>query len=198
MFNSIFKIIYFIEMVIITTVRSIGTTKFRRLKTKEDHSSILDNLLLGLNGVAMLLPIFYVFTSWFDFANFILPLWLRWIGVFLFLFAAYILWLTHQAMGRNWTPTLGIREDHNLVTDGIFKYLRHPMYASHLLWAIAQPLILANWLVGFPFLLTQIAQYWLRIREEEGMMLEHFGDEYREYMETTGRLIPWTIGKKTT
>ena len=190
MFNSIFKIVYFVEMVLITTVRSMGTTKYRRMETKEDHSSILDNLLLGLNGVAMILPLFYVFTSWFDFANFILPPWLRWVGVVLFAFAAYLLWLTHQAMGRNWTPTLGIREDHKLIKDGVFRYLRHPMYTSHLLWAIAQPLILANWLAGFPFLLTQAAQYWLRIKAEEEMMLDHFGEEYREYMETTGGLFP--------
>jgi protein-S-isoprenylcysteine O-methyltransferase Ste14 len=190
MFNSIFKIIYFIELAAITTVRSAGTTKFRRLETKEDRSSVLDNLFLALNGVAMILPLFYVFSSWFDFANFILPGWLRWIGVVLFAAAAYLLWLTHRAMGRNWTPTLGMREDHKLVKEGIFRYLRHPMYASHLLWAIAQPLILANWLVGFPFLLTQAAQYWLRIEAEEKMMLDHFGDEYREYMETTGGFFP--------
>jgi protein-S-isoprenylcysteine O-methyltransferase Ste14 len=190
MFNSIFKIVYFIEMVLITTVRSVGTTKYRRLETKEDRSGVLDNILLALNGVAMILPLFYVFTTWFDFANFALPTWLRWIGAALFLFAAYMLWLTHRAMGRNWTPTLGMREDHQLVTGGIFRYLRHPMYAAHLLWAIAQPLILANWLVGFPFLLTQAAQYWLRIEAEEKMMLDHFGEEYRVYMETTGGFFP--------
>ena len=190
MFNSIIKIIYLIEFAAITTVRSAGTAKYRRLKTQEDHSSTLDNLLLGLNGLAMILPLFYAFSSWFDFANFALPLWLRWVGVVLFAFAAYLLWLTHQAMGRNWTPTLGIREDHKLIKDGIFRYLRHPMYTSHLLWAIAQPLILANWLAGFPFLLTQAAQYWLRIKAEEEMMLEHFGEEYQDYMETTGGLFP--------
>ena len=190
MFNSIFKIIYLIEFAAITTVRSVGTTKYRRLKTQEDHSSTLDTLLLGLNGLAMILPLFWAFTSWFDFANFALPFWLRWIGVVLFAFATYLLWLTHRAMGRNWTPTLGIREDHKLIKDGIFRYLRHPMYTSHLLWAIAQPLILANWLAGFPFLLTQVAQYLLRIRAEEEMMQEHFGEEYRNYMETTGGLFP--------
>ena len=190
MFNSIFKIIYFIEFAVIATVRKAGTTKYRHLDTMEDRSSTLDNILLALNGVAMILPLFYVFTAWFDFANFTLPFWLRWIGVVLFAAATYLLWLTHQAMGRNWTISLGIREEHKLVTDGIFRYLRHPMYAAHLLWAIAQPLILANWLAGFPFLLTQTAQYWLRIKAEEEMMVEHFGDEYRNYMGTTGGLFP--------
>jgi protein-S-isoprenylcysteine O-methyltransferase Ste14 len=190
MFNSINKIIYFIELVLITAVRSAGTTKFRREEVSEDRSSTLDTVLLALNGVGMIIPIFYVFSSWFDFADYPLPTWLSWMGVILFAGAAVLLWATHRAMGRNWTPTLGLREDHALVTDGVFHYIRHPMYAAHLLWAVAQPLILTNWIAGFSFLIPQIAQLWLRIGAEEEMMLEEFGEYYREYMKRTGRLIP--------
>jgi len=195
MLNSIFKTIYFVELILITAVRSAGTTRFRRLETREDHSSTLDKILLGLNGIGMLIPIFYVFSSWFDFADYSLPAWISWIGVALFATAAVLLWLTHRAMGRNWTPTLGVREDHTLVTTGIFKYIRHPMYAAHLLWAIAQPLILTNWIAGFCFLLPQIAQYWLRVGSEEQMMLEYFGEEYQDYMVRTGRFFPLLPGK---
>jgi protein-S-isoprenylcysteine O-methyltransferase Ste14 len=190
MFNSTFKIIYFIEMILISMVRGAGTTKYRRLETKDDRSSTLDKIMLGINGVGMLVPLFFVFSNWLDFANFSLPVWIRWIGVVLFAAASYLLWLTHRAMGRNWTPTLGFREDHALITDGVFKYIRHPMYAAHLLWAIAQPLILANWIAGFSFLIPQIIQYWLRIGAEEQMMLDQFGEQYREYMKKTGRFLP--------
>jgi protein-S-isoprenylcysteine O-methyltransferase Ste14 len=190
MFNSIYKIVYIIELVLITAVRSAGTTKFRRLETKEDRSSTLDTLLLALNGVGMLIPILYVFSSWFDFADFPLPGWVRWIGAVLFLGAALLLWKTHQDMGRSWTPTLGLRDNHQLITDGIFKYIRHPMYAAHLLWAVAQPLILANWIAGFSFLLPQLAQYALRVGQEEQMMIDHFGNAYQDYIKSTGRLLP--------
>ena len=64
------------------------------------------------------------------------------------------------------------------------------MYAAHLLWALAQPLILTNWIVGFSFLITQILQYILRIKAEEQMMLDQFGDQYQQYMKTTGRFLP--------
>jgi len=193
MFNSIFKIIYFAELVLITTVRSAGTAKYRREATKDNRSSTPDSILLGLNGIGMIIPIFYVFSTWLDFADYSLPGWLSWIGVVLFAAAAVLLWLTHHAMGRNWTPTLGFREDHALVTDGIFKYIRHPMYAAHLLWALAQPLILTNWIAGFCFIIPQILMYWLRVGSEEQMMLEHFGEEYRSYMTKTGRLLPKSI-----
>lgn len=196
MFNSIFKIIYFIQLILITAVRSMGTAKYKRLTTEINLSSTLDTILLALNGVGMLVPVFYVFSTWFDSADYSLPAWLSWIGVALFALAAVLLHLTHQAMGRSWTPTLGLREDHKLVTDGIFKYIRHPMYAAHILWAIAQPLILTNWIAGFSFLIPQILQYWSRVSDEENMMLEHFGEEYREYMKTTGRIFPSLTRKR--
>jgi len=188
--NSIFKLVYFLELVLISVVRSIGTSKYRKLTTEVDRTTLPDQILLGLNGIAMIFPLFYIFSSWFDFADFFLPAWLRWIGVVLFAGAAILLWKTHRDLGRNWTPTLGIREDHTLVTKGIFKSIRHPMYTAHLLWALAQPLILTNWIVGFSFLVTQILQYLLRIKPEEQMMLDLFGDQYQEYMNNTGRFLP--------
>jgi len=190
MTTSIFKLVYFIELILISVVRGIGTSKYRKLTTEVDRTTLPDQILLGLNGIAMMLPLFYIFSSWFDFADFTLPDWLRWIGVVLFAGAAILLWKTHRDLGRNWTPTLGIRDDHTLVTEGIFKSIRHPMYAAHLLWGLAQPLILTNWIVGFSFLVTQLLQYLLRIKAEEQMMLDQFGDQYQEYMNTTGRFLP--------
>jgi protein-S-isoprenylcysteine O-methyltransferase Ste14 len=189
MTTSIFKLVYFIELVLISVVRGIGTSKYRKLTTELDRTTLPDQILLGLNGIAMILPLFYIFSSWFDFADFFLPDWLRWIGVVLFAGAAILLWKTHRDLGRNWTPTLGIREDHTLVTEGIFKSIRHPMYAAHLLWALAQPLILTNWIVGFAFLVAQIL-FLSRIKEEEQMMLDQFGDQYQDYMNNTGRFLP--------
>ena len=190
MSNAIFKLIYFAELIIISVVRSLGTTKYRNLTTVKDRGSTLDTILLALNGVGMIVPLVYISTSILDFADFSLPEWMRWIGVLLFAAAAVMLWMTHRDLGRNWTPTLGIREKHTLITEGIFKHIRHPMYAAHLLWAIAQPLILTNWIAGFSFLIPQILQYLLRIDNEEQMMLDQFGAQYQEYMESTGRFLP--------
>ncbi len=188
--SDIFKLIYFIELVLISVVRSVGTIKYRKLTTAEDRTTKLDMIMLGINGLAMIVPLVYVFSKVFNFADYFLPDWLRWIGVVLFAGAALLLWKTHQDLGRNWTPTLGLREEHTLVTEGVFKYIRHPMYAAHLLWAVALPLILTNWIAGFSFLVAQIPQYLLRIREEEGMMLDQFGEVYQEYMDRTGRFLP--------
>ena len=190
MVHNIFKLVYFIEMVLISVVRSVSTIKYRKLETVEDRSSTIDNTMLALAGVGMIIPLFFIFSSWLDFANYSLPNWLGWTGAVLFAGASVLLWKTHQDLGRNWTPTLGIRDEHTLISEGIFKYIRHPMYAAHLLWALAQPLLLHNWIAGFSFLAVVIPHYLLRIGDEEKMMLDKFGDEYSEYMKKTGRFFP--------
>jgi len=64
------------------------------------------------------------------------------------------------------------------------------MYAAHGLWAVAQALLLQNWIVGPAFLALSLPLYLLRVPREEEMMLEHFGEEYRSYISRTGRVIP--------
>lgn len=190
MADNIFKLVYFIELVVISVVRKAPTTNFRNLTTVEDRSSTVDTIMLVLASVSIIIPLFFIFSSWLDFANYNLPNWLGWIGAVLFAGASVGLWKTHQDLGRNWTPTLGIRDEHTLITEGIFKYIRHPMYAAHLLWAVAQPLLLHNWIAGFSFLAVTIPHYLLRIGDEEKMMLDKFGDQYSEYMKKTGRFFP--------
>jgi protein-S-isoprenylcysteine O-methyltransferase Ste14 len=190
MFNNIFKIVYFVEFLVILGVRKAYTTPYRTLKTAIDRKTLLDMVLLGLSGVGMVIPLVYVFSSVLDFANYELPNWLGWVGAVLFGAATWLLWRSHADLGRNWTPTLGIRDEHTLITEGVFRYIRHPMYAAHILWAIAQVLMLHNWIAGYSFLVVIIPHYLLRMNSEEQMMIDQFGEEYRDYMRSTGRIIP--------
>ena len=64
------------------------------------------------------------------------------------------------------------------------------MYASIWLFALAQPLLVHNWLAGAFGVAAFAALYLLRVGREEALMLEAFGDEYRTYMSRTGRLWP--------
>jgi protein-S-isoprenylcysteine O-methyltransferase Ste14 len=195
MFNSIFKIVYLVEFLVISAVRKAQTSRYRTLKTILDKRTPLDLFMLGLSGVGMLVPLVYVFSSVLDFADFWLPDWMGWLGAVFFGGAIWLLWRSHVDLGRNWTPTLAIRDEHHLVTEGVFRYIRHPMYAAHLLWAVAQVMMLHNWIAGFSFLLVAVPQYLLRVNDEEQMMIEQFGETYRAYMQTTGRILPrWRKG----
>jgi len=99
MFNSLFKIVYFIEFVLISIVRSTQTTKYRKLGTAIDRKSLLDILLLALAGIGMLVPLVYVFSSLLDFANYQLPRWVGWLGAILFAVAIWLLWRSHVDLG---------------------------------------------------------------------------------------------------
>jgi protein-S-isoprenylcysteine O-methyltransferase Ste14 len=150
-----------------------------------------ENILLVLLAVfAMLIPLVYSVTHWLDFANYRLPVWLGICGLLLLLFSLFVFWRAHFDLKANWSPSLEIRADHTLVTNGMYRLVRHPMYLSQLLWALAQILLMQNWLAGPLNLLFFIPFYFLRSRAEEKLMLDRFGDEYRAYMQTTGGMIP--------
>jgi protein-S-isoprenylcysteine O-methyltransferase Ste14 len=150
----------------------------------------MDNVLVGVAGVGLVAPLFYLFSPWLDFANYSMPGWAGWIGTPVFAAGIFLLWKSHADLGRNWSATLRIRQEHTLVTDGIYQHIRHPMYTAHLLWAIAQGLLLQNWLAGWAFLVFSVPLYLVRMPKEEQMMLDNFGQEYRNYMGRTGRLFP--------
>ena len=190
MFNSVFKIIYFIELVAAIIVRKSFERKNLKLKIVVDKRTNLDVIFLLLNGVGMIIPVIYVVSPWLDFADYHLPVGMGYVGAILFAFAIYLIWRSHHDLGRNWTPIVALRDKATLVTDGIFRLIRHPMYAAHLLWAVAQVFLLPNWLAGYSFLIVQVPFCFVRIRAEEAMMLEQFGEQYRGYMARTSRLIP--------
>jgi len=190
MTHTVFKLVYFLELVLITLVHRAGVRRSSRLSKREERPSFLDSLLTYLSGIANLFPLVYALTSWLDFANYEFPAWIGWLGAIVFAGSGALIWKTHQDLGRSWTPSLTFRDGHFLITDGIFSYLRHPMYSAQLLWAIAQMLLLHNWIAGFAYLAVIIPHTLVRIRKEEKIMLEKFGDEYRDYMEKTGRFIP--------
>jgi protein-S-isoprenylcysteine O-methyltransferase Ste14 len=171
-------------------IRKVYTFRARGNKTANKRKSVLDIVLINAGGVGLAAPLFYLFTSWLDFADYDLPGLLGWVGTAVFAGALLLLWRSHADLGRNWSATLKVREGHTLVTAGVYRYLRHPMYAAHWLWAIAQALLIENWLAGLALLVTFLPLCLIRIPREEQMMLENFGEQYRQYMNRTGRLIP--------
>jgi protein-S-isoprenylcysteine O-methyltransferase Ste14 len=187
----IFKIIYWLGLVIEIVVR-VPYQKVARQSLKTDRRvSSLENLLLGLLMVALIVfPLIYSITNWLNFANYILPDLLGWLGVFILTSSLFVFARSHMDLKANWSPSLEIRQDHELVTKGIYRTIRHPMYASLWLGAIAQILLLQNWIAGPLNLLLFTAFYFLRVPAEEKMMLDTFGDQYREYMNKTGRVFP--------
>ncbi|MBR0916512.1 isoprenylcysteine carboxylmethyltransferase family protein [Bradyrhizobium japonicum] len=86
--------------------------------------------------------------------------------------------------------SLDVRENHELVTEGIYRRVRHPMYSAFWLWTIAQALLLPNWIAGFAGLAGFGILFFGRVAREGRMMLQTFGDGYREYIARIGRTFP--------
>ena len=97
--------------------------------------------------------------------------------------------VTFRTLGKNLTDTVVTRAEHTLVTRGPYRWVRHPFYLATALAVVANSLVTANWFLaltgGIAFGLLV-----LRTRTEEEKLIERFGEDYKEYMERTGRFFP--------
>lgn len=164
-------------------VRDAGK-QYTRVNEKQE------SLFFRLFALAYLLLAFYFLTPWVDFAHIPFPAWLRWTGAGVTVAGiAFFSW-THAVLGRNWTAVLALAADHELVTAGPYKRVRHPMYSAFYLIGLGFLLLSANGLPAGIYLVTLTVMVAARVKAEEQMMLERFGESYREYMHKTGRLLP--------
>lgn len=163
----------------------------RRQKTRVDNRTTLDISLLTLCVFGLVvMPIAWRLDLVPDFADRTQSIGILLAGV---LTGVVFLWLfrrSHKDLGRNWSVTLEVREGHQLVTGGVYAYVRHPMYASFLLWGLAQALLIPNWIAGLAGLAAVVALYAVRQSREEAMMRQTFGAEYDAYCARTKRLVP--------
>ena len=185
-FEGIFLIAFFIGMVI----RAVNGFRNRKSKSERKYKSVIEIVLLNAAGVTMILPFLFIFTSLLSFADYNLPQWVGWIGTALMVMSLILLWRSHADLGHNWSATIQVKQEHTLVTNGVYRYVRHPMYLAMMSWAAAQGLLLGNWLAGWGFLACFIPIYLIRAPKEERIMLEQFGEQYSQYVKCTGRIIP--------
>jgi protein-S-isoprenylcysteine O-methyltransferase Ste14 len=156
---------------------------------QSDRARDLVRLTISFTGMC-LLPATYVLTGEPKLADYPFRPALAWIGAAVFVSSLWLFHRTHKDLGRNWSVTLEIRDRHSLVTSGVYRHVRHPMYSAFWLWAIAQALLLPNWIAGPAGLVGFGTLFFLRIGREEQLMIEAFGDEYRDYMRRTSRVLP--------
>jgi protein-S-isoprenylcysteine O-methyltransferase Ste14 len=188
---AVFKLCYVIGLVAASIIRKVYTKPYLQKRTEVKRTEESDRVLMFLPFLGMfLLPVLYLLTPWLDFADYPLPGWVGWLGALLFAAAVWLLWRSHVDLGLNFSPELEIFEGHSLVTEGVYQRIRHPMYAAHWLWGIAQILLLQNWIAGLSMLVTLLPLYLVRVPREERMLLEHFGEAYQEYTRCTGRIMP--------
>jgi protein-S-isoprenylcysteine O-methyltransferase Ste14 len=165
--------------------RARRTPKLRRANGRREI------VLMTISATGLgIIPFLYVISDAPRFANYTFHPWQAWLGAAVFAAALWLFYRTHKDLGRNWSVTLEVRDQHTLVTSGVYSRVRHPMYSAFWLWALAQVLLLPNWIAGPAGLVGFGTLFLLRVRREEAMMIETFGDDYRRYMERTSRILP--------
>jgi len=112
------------------------------------------------------------------------------LGIVLFIAGLAIRWYAIVRLGRFFTVNVAIAADHRLIDTGPYRVVRHPSYTGALMAFLGLGLCLANW-VSLALILVPIFLVFLRrMHIEEAALLQAFGDQYRDYMRRTKRLIP--------
>jgi protein-S-isoprenylcysteine O-methyltransferase len=138
-------------------------------------------ITLGLN-MPRIAPVFDIRDHFA--AYFVFGILLMWAGI-LFRFWAI------QTLGKLFSTRLVIQEGHELITTGPYKYLRNPSYTGTLITFVGIGFGIGNWLSIVVLFFTGVITYAWRIRVEERMLLEQFGQAFEDYKKGTWALIPF-------
>ena len=163
----------------------------RKTPIASRRERVRERVLLSISFAGLfIVPAIQVTTDAPRFADYSFNPALAWLGTLVFALSLLLFHRTHHDLGRSWSVTLEIRQTHRLVTSGVYRYVRHPMYAAFFLWAIAQALLLPNWIAGFAGLVGFGTLFGFRVGREERMMEATFGEAYRAYAVQTWRVVP--------
>jgi protein-S-isoprenylcysteine O-methyltransferase Ste14 len=194
MTNTTCEIIWFAGLAVWYIVRYPFERRAKKVATTLSRFGRRESALLALAFAGLLIiPGIYALTGFPRALDRPLIPAIAYAGVASLCAALWLFYRSHQDLGRNWSISLEIRKEHRLVTTGVYRLVRHPMYSSFFLLAFAQFLLLPNWFAGASGLVGVGLLYALRVRQEERMMLERFGADYRDCMARTKRLIPWIL-----
>lgn len=185
------NLIFIIGFVLYAGIRHTFERRVRNNEHIVNRADGRERMLIAVMVVgAFLLPALYLFTPWLGFADYDWPRRTLFLGTLLMGLALWLFWRAHADLGANWSVTLQIRQQHQLIKQGVYRSVRHPMYAAIWLFSFAQGLLLQNWLAGWAAIVAFAPMYFLRAPREEAMLCEVFGQAYRDYMRQTGRIFP--------
>jgi protein-S-isoprenylcysteine O-methyltransferase Ste14 len=146
-------------------------------------------LIIAILGYFASIVLYMLDVPWFSWLRLAMPPWLRWLGAIVASSSVLLVAWTHRALGRQYSAEFAIQKDHVLVTTGPYARTRHPMYTALNMFSFSIAMTTSNLLVLLFAILVILPFPWIA-REEEQVLLETFGEEYREYMMRTGRFFP--------
>jgi protein-S-isoprenylcysteine O-methyltransferase Ste14 len=181
---------WFVAFILVMIIRAPHSKRNATNAIVKSFSDTRSLVVFPLLLTVMVLPLTYL-AGWLPpVLDYSLPHWVTYFGIALQVPYLWLFYRSHADLTRNWSPGLEIRYGHELVTGGVYRRIRHPMYAAIAISAVAQPLLLQNWISGPPALLMTLLFLSVRVPAEERMMARHFGDDYKRYRLQTGHFLP--------
>ncbi len=182
---------------IVAAVSISGYHRHRAERVSEEKTAswqeegLLTAIALRSFGLALVLSVVaYVLNPrWMKWSSLDLPASLRWTGAGIGTATLPLSYWVFSSIGKNITSSVNTREDHNLVTSGPYRWVRHPLYSVGTTFFFSLSMLIANWFTALASLLGLMLLV-VRLPKEEEKLIERFGDEYREYMKRTGRFLP--------
>ena len=186
------KAVILVGTVVMIAIRAPHGRRSRSVKVARSQKTALETLLLALAWIGFFVPVIWAVSpaSVFAFAAYPLRSGPLVAGVACLAIGLWLFFRSHADLGTNWSVTLELRQEHRLVTQGVYRTIRHPMYTALMLNAVGQALVIPNWVAGFANVIAFAVLLALRLGNEERMMAEQFGDEYAAYSARTKRLVP--------
>jgi protein-S-isoprenylcysteine O-methyltransferase Ste14 len=189
---TIAKLIWLAGCIVWYAIRYPHERRARKTSIAQRVDKTRERVLLTVSFCGLfVVPLIYAITNQPKFASYPLNPVLTVLGALMFAASLALFHRVHRDLGRSWSVTLELRDRHALITHGLYRHVRHPMYSAFWLWALAQALLLPNWIAGLSGFVGFGVLFFARVGNEERMMLDAFGDEYRAYSARTRRVIPW-------
>lgn len=160
-----------------------------KISRKVDGSAMMNIIRFG-GLILWLSPLVYLINpNWMNWSKIGLPESIRWLGVGIGVLCTFGIYWLFSSIGSGITPTSATRKEHKLVTRGIYRWIRHPLYTIGSSFIVSFGMMADNWFIAAFGILAFILMA-SRTPKEEANLIEKFGDEYREYMKRTGRYLP--------
>jgi protein-S-isoprenylcysteine O-methyltransferase Ste14 len=183
--------VWAIGMIAWFIIRYPYARKARRTATARAVGWSRERVLLGVAALGLfVVPAIWLATDWPRRADYELNYAAVIVGTLVYVLSLWLFRRSHKDLGRQWSASLEIRESHRIVRAGVYRRIRHPMYASFWLWGLAQAFLLPNAVAALSGLVAIGILFFTRIAHEERMLTEAFGEDYRVYMRETKRIIP--------
>jgi len=193
-YEKLFRLLFIISTIFMFAIRIYYQRKIKSEQSLTQERSSRLRLIPGAIAalVTIVFGLEYIFApGTFEFAYLIeYPTWLRWMGALMLFIGIGLLWSAHHNLGLSFHSLVVQKEDQVLVESGPYKWIRHPIYTAYFLNYIGGGLLAGNWVLTFIPIICFGLMIYLRLGEEEAVMIEKFGDNYRHYMERTGKFLP--------